>query len=169
MMDTPALWVAFAAMVPLMTLVARWDLKYLKIPNWQVLCVLAVFVVTGLWGLPLGTFGWHLLWGAIALFIGFGFFSLGVLGGGDAKMLAALVPFISGQSVLAVLLIFALSCLMLLVGIWIAWRIAGSRETGWLAIDQMDKPARYRAFPMGLIFAISITLYLGLHVVGYLP
>ena len=66
MFDTPALWVAFAAMVPLMVLTAWWDLKFLKIPNNLVIAVLGTFVIVGLWGLPLETFAWRLLYGVIA-------------------------------------------------------------------------------------------------------
>ena len=56
-MDTHALMAATAAMAVLMTLAAWFDLKWLRIPNWCVLAVVAVFIVTGLWGLPLDTFG----------------------------------------------------------------------------------------------------------------
>ena len=76
MFSTPALWAAFAAMVPLMVLTAWWDLKHLKIPNKLVLAVLATFVVAGLWGLPLETFAWRLVYGLVALAFGFGLFAL---------------------------------------------------------------------------------------------
>ena len=37
-------------------------------------------------------------------------------------------------------------------------------DTGWLSIDQMKKPARERVFPMGLIFGVTMVVYLGAHV-----
>ena len=61
MLTTPALWVAFAAIVPLMALAAWSDLRTLKIPNKLVLLMLAVFLVTGFWGLPTETFLWRLV------------------------------------------------------------------------------------------------------------
>ena len=163
MLSTPALWIAFVAMTPLMFLTAYWDLKLLKIPNWLVLCVLAVFIVTGLWGLPIDTFLWRLLYGAIALILGFGLFALGGIGGGDAKMAAALVPFAAPSDAGMLLLLYALMTLFLLMAVRLAMQIVRHRETGWLALDQLHKPARERVFPMGLIFGSTILLYLGIH------
>ena len=162
MLSTPALWVAFAAMVPLMVLTAWLDLKYLKIPNWLVLCVLAVFLMAGLWGLPFDTFAWRLVYGGVTLVIGFGLFSLGLIGGGDAKMAAVLVPFAAPVDAAALLLIYAILTLALLIVLQTVMFLARRRETGWLAVDQMSKPRRERVFPMGLIFGAAILLYLGL-------
>ena len=162
MFTNPALPIAFAAMVPLMVLTAYWDLKYLKIPNWLVLCVLITFAVTGIMGLPLDTFAWRLLYGAIALVIGFGLFALGAIGGGDAKMGAALVPFALPSDAGMLLLLYGLLTLLLLMAVRIAMQMARHTETGWLAIDQLHKPARERVFPMGLIFGSTILVYLGI-------
>ena len=162
MMETPALWVAFVAMVPLMVLTAYWDLKNLKIPNWLVLCVLATFVVSGLWGLPFDTFLWRLLYGCIALVIGFGLFALGGIGGGDAKMAAALVPFAMPSDVVVLLVLYSVMTLALLMIVRLIMQMVRHRETGWLALDQLQKPARERVFPMGLIFGSTILAYLGI-------
>lgn len=166
MLSTPALWIAFAAMVPLMVLTAWWDLKHLKIPNKLVLGVLATFVITGLWGLPLDTFAWRLLYGAIALAIGFGIFALGGIGGGDAKMLAALVPFTFPSDIGLVLILYAVLTLFLMMVLRIAMQMARHNETGWLAVDQLHKPARERVFPMGLIFGSTMLIYLGINTAG---
>ena len=160
MFSTPALWVAFAAMVPLMVLTAWWDLKFLKIPNKLVLAVLATFVATGLWGLPLDTFAWRLVYGVVALAFGFGLFALGGIGGGDAKMAAALVPFAAPADAAAILLIYAILTFVLLMVLRLIMQIVRHQETGWLALDQLKKPARERVFPMGLIFAATILVYL---------
>ena len=161
MISTPALWVAFAAMVPLMVLTAWWDLKYLKIPNKLVMAVLATFVVTGLWGLPLDTFAWRLVYGVIALVLGFGLFALGGIGGGDAKMAAVLVPFAAPADAAAILLIYAILTFVLLMVVRLTMQVVRHEETGWLALDQLNKPARERVFPMGLIFGATILVYLG--------
>ena len=162
MLSTPALWIAFAAMIPLMILTAYWDLKALKIPNWLVLCVLVTFVITGLWGLPLDTFFWRLLYGVIALGVGFGLFALGAIGGGDAKMAAALVPFAVPSDAAVLLLLYAILTLALLMVVRLIMQMVRHRETGWLALDQLHKPARERVFPMGLIFGSTILVYLGI-------
>lgn len=159
-MMPPALWLAIAAMLPLMALCAWYDLRSLRIPNWLVLGVLAVFLFTGLWGLPFEAFAWRLVQGVAVLLLGFALFSFGVIGGGDAKMAAALAPFVALGDILSVLLLYAVVTLVLLLVLRLAMQFARHRTTGWMAVDQYALPARERVFPMGLIFAITIVLYL---------
>lgn len=161
MMDTPALWFAFVAMLPLMILTAWSDLKYLKISNRLVLGVVAVFVIAGLWGLPPETLLWRLGAGAVVLVIGFCIFALGGIGGGDAKMAAALVPFVAPVDIVGLLMLYAVLTLVLMMLLRLAMHLARHTETGWLALDQLHKPARERVFPMGLIFGCTILVYLG--------
>jgi prepilin peptidase CpaA len=156
----PALWFAIAAMLPLMLLTAWYDLKHLRIPNELALAVLGVFLVAGLWGLPLETLLWRLCAGAAVLAAGFALFTAGLIGGGDAKMAAALAPFVAGEDVPALLLLYAVVTLVLLLVLRLAMQLARHRETGWRAVDQYARPARERVFPMGLIFAITIAIYL---------
>jgi prepilin peptidase CpaA len=110
MMETQALIAATAVMAVLMGLAGWFDLKALRIPNWCVLAVVALYIVTGLWGLPLDVFAWRFLYGVIVLFVGFGLYSIsgGHVGGGDIKLIAALTPFIAGKDLLFVLMVFAL-------------------------------------------------------------
>jgi prepilin peptidase CpaA len=156
----PALWFAIAAMLPLMLLTAWFDLKHLRIPNALVLAVLAVFLVAGLWGLPLETFLWHLGAGVVVLAAGFALFAAGLVGGGDAKMAAALAPFVAWHDVAALLVLYTVVTLVLLLVLRLAMQLARHSTTGWRAVDQYARPPRERVFPMGLIFAITITLYL---------
>ena len=160
MIATPALWVAFAAMLPLMAWAAWSDLRTLKIPNTLVLAVLAVFVVTGLWGLPTDIFFWRLGHGFAILVLGFTAFSFGFIGGGDAKMAAALTPFIVPMDLSLFLILYAVITLVLLMVLRLVMQIYRHRDTGWLSIDQLKKPARERVFPMGLIFGATILVYL---------
>ncbi len=163
MISAPALWVAFAAMVPLMIWASWTDLKSLKIRNTAVLAVLGVFIVTGLWGLPTDIFFWRLLHGVIVMFAGFAMFSFGLIGGGDAKMAAALTPFILPTDLPDFFVIYGIITLLLLMLLRMLMQMNRHRETGWLSIDQLKKPARERVFPMGLIFGVTIVIYLGLH------
>lgn len=160
MIAPPALWLAILAMLPLMAMTAWFDLRALRIPNGLVLGVFAVFLVVGFWGLPLESFLWRLAAGAVVLVGGFGLFAVGFVGGGDAKMAAALAPFIAAGDVGQVLLLYAVIALVLLVVLRLVMQLARHSGTGWLAVDQYAKPARERVFPMGLIFAITIVIYL---------
>ena len=158
MIAPPALWFAIAAMLPLMALTAWWDLKHLRIPNALALAVLAVFLVAGLWGLPAEAFFWRLGAGALVLAAGFALFAAGAIGGGDAKMAAALAPFVAAEDVPGLLILYAVVTLALLLVLRLAMQLSRHRATGWRAVDQYARPARERVFPMGLIFAIIITL-----------
>lgn len=162
MMDTQALTVATAAMAVLMSLVGWFDLKQLRIPNWSVLAVVGLFVVTGLWGLPLEVFGWRLLQGAIVLLVGFGLYSVsgGRVGGGDMKMIAALTPFIAGKDVLFVLTVFAVLSFAGLLLHRFARSILRERKTGWASLDQK------RFFPAGLLLGGTIMIYLVTELAG---
>ena len=160
MLMPPALWLAVAAMLPLMSLCAWYDLKSLRIPNGLVLAVVGVFLMAGVWGLPFDEFVWRLGQGAAVLLIGFALFSAGVVGGGDAKMAAALAPFVAARDVLSVMLLYAVVTLLLLLALRLAMQLTRHRTTGWMAVDQYARPARERVFPMGLIFAITIVAYL---------
>jgi len=164
-MDTNALMLATAAMAVLMVVITWFDLKQLRIPNWSVLAVLGVFVVTGLWGLPLDVFAWRLLAGVIVLFVGFGLYSVGGgnVGGGDIKMMAALTPFIAGKDVGFVLIVFAaLSFAGIMLHKLVRMKLR-DRQTGWKALDQQ------RVFPVGLLLGATIMLYLGGELAGRYP
>jgi len=163
MIATPALWVTFVAMVPLMVLASLSDLKSLKIPNWLVLAVAGVFVVTGLWGLPLDVFVMRVVTGLGVLCFGFALFSFGAIGGGDAKMAAALAPFVVPGDIARLLLLYAIITFVMLMVLRLVMQVYRHEETGWHSVDQLKKPPRERVFPMGLIFGLTITVYLGAH------
>ena len=79
--------------LPLLLVVAAgWDVASFTIPNFLNLALTAAFVVFAFSaGLSFPVIGWHLLAGAMALAIGFTLFALGHIGGGDAKLFAAVV------------------------------------------------------------------------------
>jgi hypothetical protein len=59
-----------------------------------------------------------------------------------------------------VLVLYAVITLVLLLALRLAMHFARHQTTGWMAVDQYARPARERVFPMGLIFAITIVVYL---------
>jgi len=62
----------------------------MKIPNWVSLALTAAFPLAALLlGMPVKEIGLHLAFGFAVLAIGFLLFQFGVLGGGDAKLIAA--------------------------------------------------------------------------------
>ncbi|MDT8343448.1 MAG: prepilin peptidase [Thermohalobaculum sp.] len=164
MMDTPALLLAFAGIVPLMAHVILSDLRTMKIPNWTVLAVFGLFLATGSWGLPFDVFLWRIAHAVVALLLGFALFSVaaGSIGAGDLKLIAAITPFVPGAGVMNVLLIFALSAIGLLVFHQIARRVMRHRASGWKSFGQ----AVY--LPAGVALGLTIVVYLGLDLSGRL-
>ena len=76
----------------LLAAAAGWDLASFTIPNFISLIAVALFAVFALAvGLSLPAIGWHLLAGVTGLFVGFTLFALGWIGGGDAKLFAAVL------------------------------------------------------------------------------
>jgi prepilin peptidase CpaA len=76
----------------LLAIAAGWDMASFTIPNFLNVALIAAFAVFALVaGLSFSTIGWHLLAAGIALAIGFALFALGHIGGGDAKLFAAVV------------------------------------------------------------------------------
>lgn len=94
------------------------DISTMTIPNWVSLAFLIAFPIAALSAdLTWAQIGWHYLAGLIALVICIGLFSVGVFGGGDAKLLpavlvwmgpAAWLPYIFGLAVIG-------GCLALIV------------------------------------------------------
>ncbi|MBB5518000.1 A24 family peptidase [Amphiplicatus metriothermophilus] len=106
-------------MVPLMMLsifpaalliAAANDLYEFKIPNWISVVLFAAYFAGGLaLGAPAALYLEGLLLAAAALAVGFALFAFRILGGGDAKLLAAIAPWIglSGLGAFLVNMAFA--------------------------------------------------------------
>ena len=79
-----------AVLPALLALAAGWDLASYTIPNWLQAALVAAFAVFLLAaGMTPAMAGWHLLAGFVGLVAGFTLFALGFIGGGDAKLFAA--------------------------------------------------------------------------------
>lgn len=94
------------------------DVRTMLIPNRIPLLLAGSFPLAALWcGMPVSTIGLHLLCGLIALGLCFLMFQRGVMGGGDAKLIAAatlwtgvaaIAPFLFGMCLAGGLLALAL-------------------------------------------------------------
>jgi prepilin peptidase CpaA len=94
---------------PLLLLYAAWhDVSTMTIPNWVSIGLAAVFIpAAAAAGFSFETIGLHLAFGAGVLLLCAGLFYLGVFGGGDAKVIAAvslwtglpgIAPFVMGMA-----------------------------------------------------------------------
>ena len=93
----------------LLALAAGWDIASFTIPNLLSLVFIAAFALfVAAAGMPLAAAGWHGLSGAIGLGVGFTLFALGYVGGGDAKLFAAIALWLGFDSLLEFALIASL-------------------------------------------------------------
>ncbi|MEM6676739.1 MAG: prepilin peptidase [Pseudomonadota bacterium] len=147
---------ALAGLTPLFVYIMWSDAKNMRIPNIACLMILVVFLATGSWGLPLETFLWRLGHTLIAFFIGWGIFTIssGKVGGGDLKMIIALVPFVPGIHVGFVLILWAIWTLVAVGLFWIARYFLREYDTGFASLGQK------KYFPAGVTIAASFLNYL---------
>src|SRR5262245_61626242 len=82
--------IALAAFAALVLYAALSDMSRLIIPNWVSIALAVIFPVAALIvGAPLLNVGLHVLFGVGVLAVGFVLFQFNIIGGGDAKLLAA--------------------------------------------------------------------------------
>lgn len=131
---------------------AAYDLTTFTIPNWISLFLLALFPVLALSaGLNLSETGLHLAVGAVALALGIALFAFGTIGGGDAKLFAALALYMGVQSIGAYVIAVALAggalAAVLLVLRWLPIRILLS-QLPW--VDRLSAPG------LGVPYGVAI-------------
>jgi prepilin peptidase CpaA len=129
---------AILAVFPLCMIFATfYDLFTMTIPNRITFCLLAAFAVFApLAGMGWETAAWHIGVALVVLVVGFGLFSLGVMGGGDAKLLAASALWFGTAFTLPYLLAASVLGGVLTLAIVIARRITLPRSllgVDWIA------------------------------------
>jgi prepilin peptidase CpaA len=141
--------------IPLCLYAAYTDMATMKITNPTVLALAAVFLVIGPIALPFETYLWHILAMVVALLIGIVLNAAGAMGAGDAKFIAAAVPFIALGDLRLVLALFMATLLAAAV------THRGAKHSPmrklapqWTSWDQNKK------FPMGLALGTSLAFYL---------
>ncbi len=158
LIDDPAVAAgrARAGAGPLLLLAGLYDLRQMRIPNWLNGALGLVFLATALAVHPLPEIGWRIAGALLVLVVGFGFFSLGRMGGGDVKMLAACALFVPAIHAGLVLQLLAVALAVGLGAIHLGRLAIGERPTEWRSLR---KGAR---FPMGVSIAGATIAYLAL-------
>jgi len=139
---------------------AAWtDMRDMKIRNWMNLSLFGVFLVSGLLLLPFQDYLLRIGIALIALIIGFVLNMTKHLGGGDAKFIAAFIPFIAPANLSLLLMVMAMCLLASVVVHRIARRIPAITGLAphWVSWT------RKSYFPMGLGLGpgFSLTLAAG--------
>lgn len=141
--------------LPLCLYAAYTDLASMRITNPTVLALGAVFLIIGPIVLPFETYLWHLLAMVITLVIGIFLNAVGAMGAGDAKFIAAGVPFI------------ALGDLRLMMALFMATLLAAAVTHRAVKYTPLRKLApdwtswnQTQKFPMGLALGPALAIYL---------
>jgi prepilin peptidase CpaA len=142
---------------PLLLLMAWGDLRYMRIRNFAVLALAGVFVVVGPFLFDWSEYGtrWMQMGGMLA--ITFVLTMAGVMGGGDAKMLAAMAPFVALADAGFFLMILACAMISALVThrLFRALSAARTATPDW-------RSWTHAKVPMGLGLSGTLMLYLGI-------
>ncbi len=94
-----------ALFLSLCVFAALHDVNRLTIPNWLNMTLAALFVPAAIAsGLPVEMIGGHVLAGLAAFLIAFGLFAFNIFGGGDAKMIPAVMLWIGPSATMEFLL-----------------------------------------------------------------
>ena len=151
-------WSAFwylPLVLPICIWVAWSDMKFMKIPNFAVYALTAVFVLVGLVALPLAEIPWRLLQFVVVLVIVFLLNLIGAIGAGDAKFAAAMAPFIAIGDTRFMLYLFAGVLVAAVVTHRIFKRIPAVRR-----LTPEWQSWSTKKFPMGLGLGATLGFYL---------
>jgi len=146
---------------PICLYVAFTDLRDMKITNKTVLLLAGLFLVLGLITLPIVEYGWRLFQLFVVLAIGFVLNAAGIMGGGDAKFVAAAAPYVALPDVGIVFVIYTITMLAAVLTHRIARR-SGLRRLApnWVSWESSPK------FPMGFVLGPTLAIYLAAGVVA---
>ncbi len=151
---TTAAWFLIAV-IPITIFVSFSDMKRMKIPNVAVYSLLAAYAVLGLITLPFSEYLWRWSHFAIVLAACMLLWAGRVLGGGDAKFLAAAAPMVSLQDIRLIILLLSAT---LLAG-WATHRLVKISPLR-KKLDDWASWETGKRFPMGFPLSVTLLLYL---------
>lgn len=149
-----ALW-SLPFVLPLCFLVAWSDMRAMRIPNWCVLALFAVYIVIGLFTLPFVAYLWGFVGLVVVLLVGFIMNAIGMIGAGDAKFAAAAAPFVYMADFRFVIALFAANIL----AAFLTHRFTAKTKMTALA-PSWDSWERTWEFPMGLSLGGTLAIYM---------
>lgn len=143
--------------IPICLWVIYTDLAEMRIRNYAVLALLAVFVVVGFFVMPLSDYLWRFAHFAVVLAIGWVLATYVGVGAGDCKFAAAMAPFVALPDWRVALILYAILSVGGLILHKIARRIPPIQRatTGWVSFDPETG-----TFPLGISLAVMHLLYL---------
>lgn len=153
---TQAAWfLPFAA--PLCLYVVWSDLRAMKIPTWSTDLLALVFVVLGVFLLPVWPdYVLRFAHFGVVLAVGIGMNAMGALGAGDAKFMASAAPFVALEDAGAVLILLAVS----LAAAFAVHRLCRAIPVVRGRVPHWQSWGESSRFPMGFPLGVTLMLYL---------
>ena len=145
-------WFFLPLALPICLWAVYTDVKEFKISNYAVLALIAAFLVMGPFALGFSEFLWRLPHFVVVLVIGFGLYALTNLGAGDAKIAAAMAPYVALQDVTAFFMIWIFAMIGMLILV--------SRRAVQVASADGMRAARKMKVPFGIALAPTLVIYL---------
>lgn len=138
-------WMLAALLVAVIIL----DLKDMRLPNWLALAFVALFALSTAWTIPLPDIAWRSGAALIVLLLGLAANAARLLGGGDVKILAALMLFIPTQALLSFMFVLCMCMLVGIIAVLALRRMLRSVQTGWRGLNENGR------YPMGLSIGMA--------------
>jgi prepilin peptidase CpaA len=137
---------------------AHRDITTMTIPNWLSIVLVAAFPIAALGlGQPVAVIGWHLAFGLVLFAAGAGLFSLGMMGGGDVKIIAAAGVWMGAAVGFTFLVWTAVAGGVLALVVYAARRAAG-RFFGDGRLAEPDWVCRLMKGGEGVPYAVAIAV-----------
>ena len=131
-------------------------MKFMRIPNVACYALFISFLILGPFILDMNEYGIRIAQGIVMLIAGFFITSIGLVGGGDSKFAAALLPYIALTHIPIFLIIIAV---MSFVSIALH-RLVGVTPGLKYLIKDWDSWNAHGMFPFGVTLAGSLIAYL---------
>ena len=147
--------------LPFVTPIAIWvawsDMKWMKIHNYAVFALVAVYLIIGPIALPLPAWAWGWVSLGLILVVGFALSSVGLLGAGDAKFAAAMAPFVALGDLGGFMLLLAGVIVVSFAAHRVVRRLPAivGRAPDWESWHRRD-------FPLGLALGPGLLAYVAL-------
>jgi prepilin peptidase CpaA len=157
---TPALLATLVVFPAVMAYAAASDLFSMTISNRVCLILVAAFAVTAGWlGLPWSVIGLHAAAGVAVLFVCFGLFAAGWIGGGDAKLAAATALWFGFEQLLPYLQIATIAGgLLTALILWLRRAPLPGVAAGWPWARRLHSATE--GVPYGVALSLSALLVL---------
>ena len=154
-LTTTEAWWFLPFALPICFYVAFTDLREMRITNQAVLLLAGVFLVIGLFALPLPVYGTRVIQMVVVLVVGILLNAGGAIGAGDAKFAAAAAPLIAPGDLRLLLALFAAN----LLAAFVTHRLVKYTPLRRIAPNWKSWDMGWK-FPMGLSLGGTLALYL---------